>query len=69
MQTHLHKNSDTPKTDVIDEEITNYAINGIWLFAGEGTLYQRKPLPQLGKLENIAINRLDISGVETSGFN
>ncbi len=33
------------KTNAIDANKTKYAINGIWLFAGEGALQQRKPLP------------------------
>jgi hypothetical protein len=28
-----------------------YAINGIWLFAGEGALYNASPSPQMEELE------------------
>jgi hypothetical protein len=45
------------KTNTIDAKKTNYATNGIWLFAGEGALQQRKSLPKCGINENIAINR------------
>jgi hypothetical protein len=37
-------------------EFENNVINGIWLFAGEGALLQRKSLPQMGNIEDIAIN-------------
>ncbi len=43
------------KTDAIAARKMNSAINEIWLFAGEGALYQRKPLPQRGIRKIIAI--------------
>jgi hypothetical protein len=35
-------------------------INGIWLFAGEGALLQRKPLPLMRIVINIEKNSFEI---------
>jgi hypothetical protein len=42
------------KTDAIGAEKMDYATNGIWLFAGEGALYQRKPLPPTAEIRKIS---------------
>jgi hypothetical protein len=33
----------------------NYTVNGIWLFAGEGALYNASPSPK-AEIENVEIN-------------
>jgi hypothetical protein len=43
------------KTNAIDAEEKNLEVNGIWLFAGEGALLQRKSLSPICGTKNMAI--------------
>ncbi len=38
--------------NAIDAKKKRFAINGIWLFAGEGALYNASPSPQMLNVRN-----------------
>jgi hypothetical protein len=44
------------KTVAIAAEQKNYKINGSWLFAGEGALFNASPSPKLSNQKNIALS-------------